>query len=350
MGKVTAGAAASRERSRAGRADSRYRYCVYGFAVASDTPLALPDYSDTSLGEVEYVSAPASVFQTAAQGVTFDPRSDSWYRYVCLGDRSTYVRWDGVGEFLVAADGRRIVCRRAEESSDEAFQVYMLGQALSFALVKQGFEPLHATGVVVDGQAVAFLGGNAFGKSSLAACFLEAGHRLLTDDLLILQESPDEILAYPGPPRLKLFSGMATRVLGQTGAGVRMNADTEKLILPLDEHRRCSTPVPLKAVYSLAAPRDACRKPGVSIETLSPAEAFVALVKSTFNRRVVSPQRLERLFSVMAGLADRVSVQKLAYPRAIDRLPDVRGMVLADLAHETRIVRPPSTLGSGISC
>jgi hypothetical protein len=324
------------------------RYGVYGITVVSDTPLALPDYSDSALGKVEFVSAPASVFLAAMHGVNFDPRSDSWYRYAFLHDGSTYVRWDDVGEFLVAADGRRITCRRAETSSEESFQVYMLGQALSFALVKQGFEPLHATVVVVDGRAVAFLGGNAFGKSSLAACFLEAGYSLLTDDLLILQETSNGILAYPGPPRLKLFSKVAGRILGQTETRGRMNPNTDKLILPVDGHRRCGTPVPLTAIYSLAAPRESCRQPGVSIETLSPAEAFVELVKCTFNRRLVGPRRLERLFGVMASLADRISVRKLAYPRAIDQLQDVRGMVLADLARDTRMVRPEPALESGI--
>jgi hypothetical protein len=328
--------------------DARYRYCVYGIVVVSDTPLALPGYSHGDLGEVECLSAPASVFLAATQGVAFDPRSDSWYRHAFLHDGSTYVRWDTVGEFLVSADGRRITCRRVEESSFESFQVYMLGQALSFALVKQGFEPLHATVVVVDDQAVAFLGGNAFGKSSFAACFLEAGYRLLTDDLLILQNSSKGILAYPGPPRLKLFPKMATRFLGQTVNPVHMNAGTDKLILPLDERRRCGNPVPLKAVYSLAAPRDAGREPSVSIETLSPGEAFVELVKSTFNRRLVSPRRLERQFGVMASLANRISVQKLTYPRAIDRLQEVRGMVLSDLARGTRMVRAAPNREAGM--
>ncbi len=90
---------------------------------------------------------------------------------------------------------------------------------------------------------MAFLGDHAFGKSSLAACFLENGHRLLTDDLLILQESSDGILAYPGPPRIKLFSRIASRLLGHTLNRVPMNADTDKLILPIDEHRRCARPV-----------------------------------------------------------------------------------------------------------
>jgi hypothetical protein len=309
---------------------------VYGIVVVSDVPLALPEYLHGGLGQVECVSAPPAVFLSATQGVGFDRRSDSWYRHARLPDGSTYVGWDTIGEFIVAADGRRITCRRAEESSLESFQVYMLGQALSFALVTQGFEPLHATVVTVDGRAVAFLGDHGFGKSSLASCFLDAGDRLVTDDLLMLQDSSTGILAYPGPPRLKLFPAMAIRFLGHTGNRVRMNPDSAKLILPIDEHKRCAHPVALHAIYSLASPRESGRSSSLSIEALSPREAFVALVNGTFNRRVVDPQRLERQFRVMASLTDRISVRKLTYPRAIDRLPDVRRLVLADLDREAR--------------
>jgi hypothetical protein len=302
--------------------------------VTSDTPIALPSYSDGALGQVECLSAPASVFARAMQGVRFDPRSDPWYRYAFLEDGSTYVRWDRVGEFLVSADGSRITCRQEEASSDESFQVYMLGQALSFALVKQGFEPLHATVVVVNDQAVAFLGDHAFGKSTLAACFLHAGHRLLTDDLLIFQESSRR-------PRVSVHHGSSSfrwpPVSRQTMDRVPMNVDTNKLILPIGEPRRCVTPVLLKAIYSLAAPREASRSAGVSVETLSLREAFVELVKATFNRRVVSAQRLERQFGVMAGLTGLVSLKKLTYPRSIDRLQEVREAVIGDLGREARI-------------
>jgi len=325
---------------RAAGADAQYRYCIYGIRIVSDTPLSLPEYADGGLGHVECAMAPASAFAEAMQGAAFDSRSYSWYRYALLPDGATYVQWDTVGEFLVAADGRRITCRRAEQSSDESFQVYLLGQALSFALVKQGFEPLHATVIVVDDAAVAFLGHNALGKSSLAACFLEAGFRLLTDDLLILHESSNEVLAYPGPPRIKLFSRIAKRFLGHTVSGVPMNAGTDKLILSLAEHQRCAGPVTLKAIYSLAAPRDACRTPGASIERLSPREAFVELVKGTFNRRLVSPQRLARQFGLMTSVAARIGVKRLTYPRTIDCLQEVRALVLADLARDAHVVCP----------
>jgi len=309
----------------------QHRYGVYGIRVLSDAPLDLPEYADDGLASVEFVTGRAPVFSDALNGASFRSRPGAWYRYAFLEDGSSYVRWDHVGEFLVSADGRRIVCRREEKIPVESFQVYLLGQALSFAMVKQHLEPLHATTVLVDGGAVAFLGSNAFGKSSLAASFLAAGCRLLTDDLLILRDSPRGVLAYPGPPRIKLFSKVAGRVLGLAAAGPAMNADTDKRVLRLEAHQHCGEPVVLRTIYAVAAPRDACRTPDVRIETLSPREAFVALVKGTFNRRLVSAERLERQFDLMAHLAGRVVVRTLAYPRAIDRLPDVRAAVLADL-------------------
>src|SRR5829696_6265903 len=150
----------------------------------------------------------------------------------------------------------------------------MLGQALSFALVQQRFEPLHATVVVVDDRAIAFLGENGSGKSTLAACWLAAGCRLLTDDLLILQQTSDGVLAYPGPPRIKLFPQIASRFLGAASNSVPMNPDTAKLILPLEPDRRCATPVPLEAIYVVAPARAVSRSENVRIQPLSPRDGF----------------------------------------------------------------------------
>jgi hypothetical protein len=316
----------------------RFRYCVYGVGIVSDGPLALPEYADGGLGEVEYRNATASLVPMATAAATVDAASDAWHRHASLPNGATYVRWEGVGEFLVSPDGRSITGRRADGSSPESFQVYMLGQALSFALMTQGFEPLHATAVVVDNHAVVFLGESGFGKSSLAACFLESGYRLLTDDLLVLHETDGRLLAYPGPPRIKLFPKVARRFLCDAGESGPMNGGTAKLILPIDQRRQSTTPVELRAIYSLAAPRDACRRQSVRTEALTPREGFIELVKATFNRRVVGPERLGRQFDLMTRIADRCSVRRLLYPRTIDRLKDVRDVVLSELASGARVV------------
>ena len=310
-----------------GGADS-YRYCVYGVGIVSDSPLNLPAYKHDALCDVQCLRAPAPFFLKAVEHAVFT-ESDSWYRHALMSDGSAYAAWDGIGEFLVTADGRRISCRQDTGCSNESFQVYLLGQALAVALVQQQFEPLHATVVVADGRAIAFLGHPAFGKSTLAACFLEGGHRLLTDDLLVLQECSGGLRAYPGPARIKLFPHAARHVLGSIADGHEMNATTRKLILPLDERQVCPEPVMLGAIYQIAGPRET-RGHDVTIEPVPPRAAFLALLASAFNRSLRSRNRLQRQLEVMSRVAGRIRVDKLTYPRTLDRLTEVRAAVLSD--------------------
>jgi hypothetical protein len=73
-------------------------------------------------------------------------------------DGSDYLCWKNLFEFTVSADGRSVVCGPLDQSTNESLETYLLGPVLSFALAKQGREPLHATAVIVDGKAIAFLG------------------------------------------------------------------------------------------------------------------------------------------------------------------------------------------------
>jgi len=325
-----------------------YQYSVYGIEVLSDAPLALPACTGGGLGTVEFHGAGEADFLAARATAAFDMSSESWYQYGWLPDGSAYVRWEGVGEFLVAANGRGIRWRKFDAASIESFQVYLLGQALSFALVNQRLEPLHATVVTVNDRAVAFVGSSGAGKSTLAASFVAAGHRLVTDDLLLLHEDLDRLLAYPGPPRLKLFPEIADRFFPQIADGVAMNAETEKLILGLDPRMSTTTPVALAVVYSLSPADDSGATSGVQIEELSRREAFFELVKGTFNRHLVSAERLERQFDAAARLSDRLPVAMLTYPKSLDKLAETREQICS----RVRDAREPQCSGdrSGSQC
>ena len=303
-------------------------------------PLSLPEYRELGLQEIELCSGSPLLFSKAIDGATLYPTPTASYRGAHLHDGSTYLRWEGLAEFLISADGLRITFCWIGTASREAFQVYLLGQALSFALVKRGHEPLHATSVVVDGKAVVFLANSGFGKSSLAACFLRARHQLLTDDLLMLQEGPEGFRAYPGPPRIKLFPDMARRHLGEKVTGPPMNLATEKRVIVLEPHQRCLTPMPLGAIYALASPREVARKQRIRIDRMSSRQAFISLVANTFNRLLLGADRLHRQFDETARLAVVVPVNKLIYPRRHGSLPLVREAILADLRREVFEVSP----------
>jgi hypothetical protein len=311
-----------------------YRYGVYGISLCSEIPLPLPEDPEDALAEVELCTASADWFVCVTRGAEVLESSSSWFEYSSLQDGSSYARWEGVGEFLVPAHGKTIVCRQFDIATAESFYVYLLGQALSFALVKQGLEPLHATSIVVEGKAVLFLGDSGFGKSTLAACFLTTGHRILNDDLLILKKTSGSILAYPGPARIKLFPNVALKYMGKADSGVPMNSFTRKLIVPLRCDQAHATTIPLRAIYSLAACYDAHDNDTIRIEALSPREAFLELLKNTFNYRILDTERLERQFSEMGHVASVAPVRKVFYPRVIERLPAVCKALLCDLRQE----------------
>ena len=282
------------------------------------------------LGTIELISGPENFFLDAVQDILLEDQT-IWHKFARLADGSSYVRWRDLGEFLVSADGDRITCRKFTEAAMESFHVYLLGQALAFALVKQGFEPLHATTLVVKGRAVAFLGDSGFGKSSLAACFLHGGHTLMTDDMLILQSVTDGHVAYPGPNRIKLFPEMAQRFLGMKVTGVPMNSGTGKLVIPIGGGG-WAKPVPLARIYALAAPHEVHRKEAIRIEPLAPREAFISIVANTFNSAITGADRLQRQADAAIRLVRSVPVQKLFYPRVLHQLPTVRDAIIRDLS------------------
>ncbi len=325
--------------SRSGSA-SRFRagepctYEVYGLRVRSALPLPCSREPSPGPVDAEVVNGSASFFSDVCRTIGTKPDNARWFQHARHADGSHYLRWTGLFEFLVAADGRRIACRSLDGAALEAFQTYLLGQVLSFALLKQGIESLHSTAVVIDGKAVGFVGDCGYGKSSLGAAFLQAGHQLLTDDLLVVKEIGEEFVGCPGPPRIKLFPEMARRLLGERVTGTSMNALTPKLVIPLGEEktRVCQGVSPLKAIYVLNPPTDGARRSRVTIHRLFPRQAFAELLKATFNAMVVEPARLGRQFEVTARLAGIVPVKSLAFPRTLEGLPRVREAIRSDLA------------------
>jgi hypothetical protein len=296
-------------------------YYLYGVHLESVMPLPGPEITSSGQAAIELLSGPSSLFSRARREAGICAEGKEWFAHAGLSDGSDYLQWSGLFEFIVSAGGHR-----------ESFQTYLLGQVLSFALLKQGIEPLHSTTVVIDGKAVAFLGDSGYGKSSLGAAFLQEGSPLLTDDLLVLKEMGDRFVAYPGPPRIKLFPEIARRLLGDRVDGIPMNNDTSKLVIPLgpDETVSPECTFPLKAIYILRPPAKS-HNSRIMIRQLSPRHAFVTLIKNTFNAVVVDPERIKRQFALASRLAANVSVKSLSYPRALQHLPTVREAVRSDL-------------------
>jgi hypothetical protein len=310
-----------------------YDYALYGLRVRSHIQLTLDDMPVAGTADVELLRGTPERFAAVASEIRLD-HSD-WIHVHQLSDGWTYLRYDELFEFLVAPLGDLILYQFLRPVSLESFQTYALGRVFSFALVKMGYEPLHAATIVINGQAVAFLGASTFGKSSLAACFIASGYQLLTDDTLRLEERDEGYVAFPGPPRLRLMPKIGRLYLRGNDDGVVMNpreenAKTPKLVFRLSPAQSFSTIAPLGAIYSVTPPRKVYRKQRIAIGSLTPLQALMNVLSFTHNDQLAYGGRLSRQFESARRLIESVPVRSLTYPRILASLNEVKDAVLED--------------------
>jgi len=303
-------------------------HSLYGIRIRTPWPVTGVPITD-GVWDVEFVKGDPRTLAAAASQVP-EKQANSWAQSAALPDGSQYRRWTNLFEFLVAPDARRIQARTLADVEDEALLAYLLVDALSFSMVRLGWEPLHATAVATDRGMAAFLGNSGAGKSTLAAAFVRNGARLVTDDMLILTCESSRWHAQPGPPRIKLYRDMALQVFGTDHNGIPMNSATEKLIVPLDSRHAIAVAAPVTGLY-IVDDADCAASRDVAIDHLSRARAFPAVLAHTAAHYPSEPDRLRRQLDFAAHLVRDVPVRKLAYARNREGMLRARDAVLADL-------------------
>ncbi len=326
---------ADRVRAQPAAARGAVIHDLYGIRIRTAWPVAGVAGRTDGPWDVELVEGDATMLAEAAAHVPPD-QAQWWAQSANLPDGSAYRRWTDLFEFLVTPDARRIHARILSDAHEEALLAYLLVDALSFSMVRLGWEPLHATAVVTPHGAAAFLGESGDGKSTLAALFVHGGFKLLTDDMLILTAEGDRFVAQPGPPRIKLYREIANRIFGAGYRGVPMNAVTEKLIIPLDDHQHLVRPQPLATLYLIHHDQNGGgldRRP--VIQRMSPAQALPRILAGTAGHCPSGADRLQRQFAFVTRLVQQVPIKTLSYRRNEDEMFLVRDAVLADLERAT---------------
>ena len=97
---------------------------------------------------------------------------------------------------------------------------HFLQRNVLLALTHQrGDLPLHGSSVVSPGNGcvLLFCGPSGAGKSTLAATFLQRGWGFFADDMIRISANDDRVLAWPGPPSLRLLPDACERLVGLAG-------------------------------------------------------------------------------------------------------------------------------------
>ncbi|MDR7554840.1 MAG: hypothetical protein QN157_04470 [Armatimonadota bacterium] len=223
-------------------------------------------------------------------------------------DGTRYLFWNELAEvFVVEPATLRVTVPDMDPVRREDI---LWGIPASLCLLHLGHLPLHAAAVEVDGGAVLFAAPGGFGKTTLAAAFHAAGHRVLSEDIACVttQASPAVI---PGPASLRLRPDVADH-LALPGVQVVRRTDV-RISLALDRacRGRCD-PVPIRAVVFLRVARD------IAVTRVRVTDAIPDLW--TLSQSYVDDAEHARCFRHVVDLARSVPLWNVYRPLRFDAL------------------------------
>jgi hypothetical protein len=218
--------------------------------------------------------------------------------------------------------------------SDSDLGYLLLGQVSALLLQRRGLPALHASAVVTDDGAIAFLGPKGRGKSTMAGFAARHGGALLTDDLLPLQRDTDgTLVGLPSFPLMKAWRSTIECVLGfdepfpNVAGGLDKKAIDLNGRLPFHQgSARIRTIFVLSREETPEFAGESC-----AAVPLGGRDAVAALLEHTEYRAFLQPAHLAALLPLYAQLAGQARVLVLRYPSGLDRLSDVYGLMLAQM-------------------
>lgn len=222
-------------------------------------------------------------------------------------------------------DGTTITIQPEAGVDEQVLRSCILGSVFSVLLQQRGFLVLHASAVIIQGQAVAFIGVSGSGKSTTASAFMQHGYPVITDDVLAVQFRDGTPEVIPSYPVIKLLPD-AVEALDYSTAGLPLlHATSHKRIKTFDAEQLQAS-YPLQKVYLLA--RGDCSE----IEPLSPAAALLALInQSRAVKNLVDPSAKKLHFQQCTVLAKGIGVSQLRRKANLSALADIVKLVEADL-------------------
>lgn len=263
--------------------------------------------------EISLLETPGPIRWPATASLISNQRKpDGSVNFQIESDREAGFRFWGpeYGTSVLSRDGGTLLGAVGDGGKDE-WQRFLIAQALPFAAVLRGLEVLHASAVIVGGEAVALSGHSGSGKTSLALELCRRGADFLTDDVLALERVGEELVGHPGPPVAGVDQAEAERLDGVEPAGTPE-------VLAVNSRERVTratasaAPAPLRTLFFLDRRPDGPAQP--RFEVAADAQMLLA---STFNLVLTGAQRLERLLDACALLAG-CRVERVSCASAVD--------------------------------
>lgn len=205
---------------------------------------------------------------------------------------------------------------------------YLLGSVFGVLCHQNGMLPLHASAIECGGVVSAFLGESGAGKSTLAACLQRRGHRVVSDDICLLQSDSGAMRVIPVAGWLKLWNE-SLQHLGETPVEqnrVFSTDDKFRLFLPDPGSTRSQ----LARVIFLARDPNAQAQP--ALQPLPLIDAIAGLMDMTYVGYVPAlAGQQSTIFELCARVFQHAHAWRLTVPWGLDRMDSVLDLLERDI-------------------
>jgi hypothetical protein len=206
--------------------------------------------------------------------------------------------------------GRGTIAGGASNCAPEMFRHFLVDQVVPLML-SVGAVVLHASAVAIDGALAAFAGPGGSGKSTVALALARLGHRIVSDDGILLVTGERDTIAVPAYAGIRVWpDSEAALTSGLRGSG-RPHAHAKQRFRDGLAFAGAGRLTHFFVLDPGAAPQPA-------FTPLSPRDTAVELVKQAFRLALDDKASLARQLDAVTTAAPRISAWRLAFPRALD--------------------------------
>jgi hypothetical protein len=255
-----------------------------------------------------------------------------WLQFYRSGE-GILLRFPGLADFLVAADGCSVRCRPGPDAPDSTIEHLFQNQVVPLVQSKRGNPVFHASAVEIGTDAVLFVGESGQGKSTLAASFARDGCRFLADDNVSLEFADGDYRVIPGQASIRLWRDSKESVLSGTAVDIdsRANYSGKFRAFSGEKLPHCVHPRWLSRIYYLGgAPNRE-----ISITPRGPTDVLVSLLKQSFVIDVQNKMALACQFEHITRLLSLPIHYQLGYPKSFSKLADLRRAIIEHATGDT---------------
>ncbi|MFT9601157.1 aldolase [Mesobacillus sp.] len=188
-----------------------------------------------------------------------------------------YFKVPGASIFCVK-NGNQILVSPFKGCDFDELRLYILGTCMGAILFQRKILPLHGSALSINGKVYAFIGDSGAGKSTLATSLARKGYKLLTDDVIAVNLTPEnQPIVTPSYPQQKLWEESLHK-FGMSNTSFNPIYKREKKFTVPIKSMFCEQELQLAGVFELVKSED----DSVSIKEIHNLERLHTLLRHTY--------------------------------------------------------------------